>query len=522
MALLLSFVAVASFFNLYSPNIPDLDSFYYSRLAWIYRTRGPFDVDFPWTQYSAIKTFSSSLWYGFGIFLVPFTYFNNLVIGIKLAGVFLTAAALWTYYSAIKISLLKPASLWPFLFFFSAANVTAQFLMVRPQIISLPLSALLFSLLIRRSEITDGPEFSHATAGLTPIFLTSFGIAWFHLNFVWLPVVITCVVVVVRLIVEKKMDLAGTMAIMGGLILGWLARPRAVDAARLLYIQTVEPILAKHMGNSLLWGNENLPLNPIVLTRNFIPFILLWIAAISIAAWMAMKRVRAGSPSKYVLMWSSLALSVGSFFLTMFVARRSYDLWTMFGTLFIAAVYAYLFPLFSWRREKTARNVAMLAILGTFTFMAFDSVSKTTVSMDRFAYPPDMLKEVASWVKKNSQPGDVVFNLHWSHFSPLFFWNQQNYYVGALDPIFQYAYNPSLYWKFHHLSADQAAEQTCGAMVCAPETLEDTYAVLVRDFKAKYLLLSKLQNPLVYDFLENDSRFENKFETGREAVFLIK
>ena len=202
--LLLSFVAVASFFHLYSSNIPDLDSFYYSRLAWIYRTRGPFDVDFPWAQYSASKTFSSSLWYGIGLFLVPFTYFNNLVIGIKLAGVVLTAAALWIYYSAIKISLLKPASLWPFLFFFSAANVTAQFLMVRPQIISLPLSALLFSLLIRRSEITDGPEFSYATASLTPIFLTSFGIAWFHLNFVWLPVVITCVVVVVRFIVEKK------------------------------------------------------------------------------------------------------------------------------------------------------------------------------------------------------------------------------------------------------------------------------------------------------------------------------
>ena len=444
------------------------------------------------------------------------------MIGIKLAGVLLTAAALWTYYSAIKLTGLKTPWFWPFLLFFSAANVTAQFLMAQPQLISLPLSAFLFSLLIRRCKNSGTPELSRPTASLIPIFLTGFGIAWLHLNFVWLPIAICAVVVVVRLILERKIDSGAVMATLGGLIFGWLARPVAFDAARLLYIQTVEQILVKHRGISLLWGTENLPFNPYVLARNFVPFMLLWITAISTAAWMALKRVGGESQGEWVLMWSSLTLSIGSFFLTLFVGRRAYDLWTMFGVLFIAAVYTYLFPRFSFWRERTARNIAMLAIVGAFSFMAFDSAAKTMASMNGIGYPPDTLREVALWLEKNSQPGDIVFNLRWSHFSPLFFWNQQNYYVGGLDPIFQYGYEPSLYWKYHHLSADQAAEQTCGAMVCTPDTLQDTRVVLVRDFKANYLVLSKFQNPLVYDFLENDSHFEKKFETGREAVFLIK
>src|SRR5262249_40239096 len=145
-----SFLAVALFFHLYSQNIPDPDSFYYSRLAWVYRSGSLVNVDFPWIQYSVMKNLSSSLWYGFGILLIPFTYFNDLIFGIKLASIFLTSSALSLYYFAIKLNDLKPAWLWPLLFFFSALNVTGQFLMARPQIVSLPLSFLLFSLLIRR------------------------------------------------------------------------------------------------------------------------------------------------------------------------------------------------------------------------------------------------------------------------------------------------------------------------------------------------------------------------------------
>ena len=138
------------------------------------------------------------------------------------------------------------------------------------------------------------------------------------------------------------------------------------------------------------------------------------------------------------------------------------------------------------------------------------------------AYPPERHKEAALWLKDNSNPGDIVFNVSWSRFSELFFWNQQNYYVGGLDPIFQYAYNPSLYWKYHYLATGLLTDRTCGADACTEEMLEDTYEVLKRDFDAKYVFLSKELKPELNQYLESDSRFEKTFDNGNETIFSLK
>ena len=91
-----------------------------------------------------------------------------------------------------------------------------------------------------------------------------------------------------------------------------------------------------------------------------------------------------------------------------------------------------------------------------------------------------------------------------------------------MDPIFQYAHNPTLYWKFHYISNDDVTKKTCGAIACAASTLEDTHTVLINDFKAKYIVLEKQRNPLVYYYLETDPGYEKKLDTKREALYLIK
>jgi len=509
---------VASIFHFSFLNIPDLDSFYYIRLAWMYRTRGLFDVDFPWIPYSVIKNFSSSLWYGFGIFLIPFTYFDDMVTGIKVAGAFLTIAALSLYYWVMKRDELQMALLWPFLLFFSAPNVMYQFLMTRPQLISLALGPLLFSLLVNRSATADRSESEAARTNIVPLVLTSLGLVWFHLNFIWLAALILAVITVTAWIVEKKLEWRRIAAVVAGALLGWLARPNPLGAAKLLHIQIVQQLLEKQSGLTLLLGRENLPLSSAVFARNFIPFTSLWVLAILIMAGFVVSRVNAQSSAKRILLWSSLTLSFVFFLLTVFVGRRSYNLWAEFGIIFIAGVFTYII---SFRAQRTIRNIAIGAIVGFFIFVASDSTSKTIVSIPRIGYPPDMLRSAALWLKKNSQPGDVVFNLSWSNFSPLFFWNQQNYYVGGLDPIFQYAYDPKLYWKFHHLATNPLAAKTCAAAVCSKETLEDTYEVLVRDFKAKYVVVGKQQRS-AYQFFERDIRFQKQLETKQEVVYLIK
>ena len=392
--------------------------------------------------------------------------------------------------------------------------------MTRPQLLSVALSPLLFSLLVTRTDNPDRSESDSTRRCVVLVFLTSFALTWFHLNFVWLAAVVLTVVTVIAGLVEKRLPWKSIAAVLAGAILGWLARPNPLGAARLLYIQVVQQLLEKQSGLTLLLGTENLPLSSTILFRNFIPFSLLWLSAMVIMAAF-LSHANARSPAQRIFLWSSLALSWIFFLLTVFVGRRSYNLWTAFGVIFIAGVFTYVISSRASLTGRTIRNIAICAIVGISIFLAFDSTSKTINFISRSGYPPDMLRGAALWLKENSRPGDVVFNLRWSNFSPLFFWNQQNHYVGGLDPIFQYAYDPKLYWKFHHLAANPSVWQTCAAAVCSKEMLEDIYEVLVRDFKAKYVVVGK-QHRAAYDFFERDVRFDKKFETNHEAVYLIE
>jgi hypothetical protein len=137
------------------------------------------------------------------------------------------------------------------------------------------------------------------------------------------------------------------------------------------------------------------------------------------------------------------------------------------------------------------------------------------------AWKLDDLKEVSLWLKANTQPGEIVFNVRWDSFHGLFFWNHSNYYINGMDPVFQYAYNENLYWKGHFLATDKADKLTCGKIRCTAEEAEDTHTALVRDFKASYLMLKLSQNPKLYFYLVKDEKFPLVFDNEKEAIFKI-
>lgn len=510
---------VASFFHFGSPNIADLDSFYYIRLAWLYRTRGFFDVDFPWIEHSVIRDLSTSLWYGFGLFMVPFTWFSDLVTGIKVAGALLAVFALSSFYWAVKRAGIRMAVLWPFLFLFSAPNVLYQLIMTRPQLISLALGPLLFAFLIYGPRPAKGAP-ADGIRDVLPLFAIGLAFAWLHLNFIWLPLLILGVVSLTGWIVDKRVDRRRMAAVVAGALLGWLARPNPVGAARLLYVQSAQKLLGGEGDVALLSGGENLPLSTAVLLRNFIPFALLWVAAL-LATIAARSRAKTLPSGHRTLLGSSLALSLVFFLLTVFVGRRSYNLWTAFGVIFIAGAFTHILPLVSSGSRGFLRVAIQCALAGVLLFVAVDSSKRTVDTLSRSGYAPDMHRDTGLWLAEHSLAGDVVFNVRWSHFSPLFFWNQTDHYVAGLDPIFLYAHDRTLYWKFHHIAADPAVGRTCGSAVCGEDTAEDVHAVLVRDFKAKYVVVLKSDRP-AYRFFETDARFRRELETNREAVYRVE
>lgn len=503
------FIALSGVFHFSSANIPDLDSFYYIRLADFYKNQGLFNAGFSWLPYTVINSFSSSLWYGFGVILIPFTVFSDLIFGVKIAGFIFTAAFLSICYVAFKRRGIAGAPFWPLFVFFAAPNVSIHLLMTRPQTISLLLAVPLLFVISRRMPLG--------------IFAVSFLIAWIHLNFAWIPILVAGIFVSLKYILEKKFAWKKFLWASGGVALGFLLRPDPIGAVKLFYVQVLKQILEKQGGLPLLFGAENLPIGSSALFQHFGLFILIWAAAIVAWLYLIFYKSRPDFSDYWknndVFLSAAMSLSIIFFLLTIAVARRAYDFWVLFGVVGIAVVFTYLYLNF---RKTPQLKWLKFFIAALFIFMMINSGTRTINNMQNNAYKPNLLEKSAFWLKENSNEGDVVFNVHWSHFSPLFFWNQKNYYVGGLDPIFQYEYNPSLYWKFHYLSADIVTSKTCGADACTESMLEDTYDVLKKDFNAKYIVLDGGQNPAVNSFLEKDPKFEKKFTEGSYNVYSIK
>ena len=507
-AVFISVIAVTVFLHLLSSNIPDPDSFYHIRHAWLYRTTSLTSTAFPWTYFSVIQTFASDIWYGFHLFLLPFSYLD-LILGIRIAGVVLTVLLLLGFYWLGKRHRWELAEFWPFFLLLAVPNTLFNFLAVRPHTLSLFFSLMLLSFA--------------AVGSWQSVFWASFGITFFHLGLFWIvPVIvfITCGVQLLEKLIYKdtKVRWHNILSAFGGMAIGWALRPRPIAAAKLAYVQIVKLLFEKTGDLPLTFGKELSPIGGTELISTSALFLIFWTAAFVFTVWVIInypRRLKEMPSPERILFLSSGLISLLFWGMALFLARRSMVQWVAFGTVFIAMAYTYILPK---DFKKYGLGFFVVVLMAMFPY----AVYRHNLNMKYVAFEPKEFIEVSEWLKENSNPGDIVFNVHWDNFPSLFLWNQKNYYVGGMDPIFQYEYSPDLYWKFYYLSQDLMTDKTCGSFPCLRSDLEETYGVLVKDFNAKYIVAEEWRNPKLFRYLEGDPRFEKAFTGPYESVFGIK
>ncbi len=500
---ILSLAIIASALQFSTPNIADPDAFYHLAHAKIYAERGIFYAEFPWAQFSVIKDLKADIWYGFHLFLIPFTYIPNGILGIKIAGAFITLLTLLAFYwSLIKLNLKWPLASTLFLILI-APDVMYRLTMTRPHNLTLALVVIIFALIWTRGR---GFLFS----------LLGFLSAWLHIALSWLPIFINLISNLVLKTRREPIPWKNTVYLAAGSIIGVLARPHPWGALKLAYIQVVDIIFIKFQNIPLAFGRELKPPYLDTFLRNTLPLAIIIIVSLIV---YRIVRSRLGDPkSKHYqnIFFSSLAISFIFFFITTFVARRSYDIFIGFGLIAAAAT------LTLWsKQEKPGSNKKILAGLIIIVGLAGLNSIPVFKKYNRDAWTPTYLKTSALWLKENTQPGEIVFHTNWDQFGSLFFWNQQNYYINGMDPIFQYAYDPALYWKNHFMFSDKAYSHTCGRLKCTAAETENTPQVLAQDFKASYIVLRKAQNPNTFINWVAKKTFPLVFETKSEVIFKI-
>lgn len=490
--------------------VPDTDAFYHIRHAWIYQTEGVLQNAFPWAQYSVINKYSSDIWYGFHISIIPFTYFKDLLNGMGIGSRFVTAASLILAFAALKRLKVKWPIFWLLIFAITSADLLYRLTMLRPHPLSLGLALLLFAFLQKQSE---NESFANKKT-LLAVFVVSLAFSWIHLSLSWLPILVLLTTLLPEILQKQGMDWKKGLAVIVGLAAGLFLRPNPLGAAKLAYIQVVQLLFEKQGEVPLRFGRELTPFFFENFADQLIPITILLLISALLFIWkrkIITKRINTA-------IISSAILSLIFFILTFAVARRSNEVFIGFGILFTALVFTHVFPLLNKRSWQY--SIAAIAAIVAIIYMPI----KTIYRFDTYvanAFEPHRFEDLANWLKENTQPGEVVFNIHWDRFAQLFFWNYSNYYINGMDPIFQYAFDPSLYWKTHFFAIDAASAFTCGKVRCTAEEVENTPLVLKRDFKVNYLMAEKLRSPKFYEYIDGAREFKKVFENEQEALFKL-
>ena len=522
---------VSRFLHALSAATSTADAFYHLRHADLYASHGLFMTAFPWVSCSVISKFAGDIWYGFHLILIPFTQLPEgllqflfvkapeAIIRTKVAAIFLLVVLLVTLYLAMRRSKVAYPYLWPFLFLFSSGTTIYRQAAVRPQLISIGLSVLLFSLLV--------------SGGVWGVFFTCLALTFFHLSFFWLAILLAGVVALFKWRIEKVIEWRKLAAVPAGLLVGLLLRPNPIGAAKILYVQIIQLIIEKQQGVQLLFGRELFPLKGEELFSDYGLFLTLWLGGMLVGLILLLPHRRMLAPQQRLFLWGSSALALLFFGMTMAMSARAADQWVPFAVTSLAAIFTCAVELKRRRAEQTTRLARPLphpalkflphALAVLLLFGMFLAVKPAYVDQMHYGAKQYRYKDAADWLRLNSFSGEVVFDVNWGHFPYLFYWNQQNYYIGGMDPIFQYAYSKELYWKAHHLAKSEGVEYTWGTSSTAPENPEDTFTVLRRDFRAAYLLVDGYDTPKLLDYVMQDPRFELYFQNpaARTAVFRL-
>src|SRR5690606_26047769 len=67
--------------------------------------------------------------------------------------------------------------------------------------------------------------------------------------------------------------------------------------------------------------------------------------------------------------------------------------------------------------------------------------------------PYERFKEAGRWLKENTIKNEIVYNVSWSDFPQLFYWNNHNTYVCGLDPNFILRYDEKLAQTYFNIAS---------------------------------------------------------------------
>lgn len=471
------FVALFGYFltiQLGSRHLACIDVFFHMKLALLMRERG-FIRDFPWMQFTVFRDHWVDQHFLFHLLLIPFTFFDNLVFGAKLAAATFAASALTAFTFFLRRRAPYPL-FWLLFLVASSSGFLYRMNMVRGQSL-----AIVFFLVFLGALLEKRPR----TA-----FVVGFLFVWTYQLFLLLaPMALVVVFASVR--DECRPALRAPVFGLLGVVAGMVLNPFFPYNLTFLYQHAVVKVMNRaRLGVGGEWGPFE---SWTVVSENALVFVALGVLGLFLL-------LRPGRVSRTTLALAGIA---SIFFFMLMHSRRFIEYWPPFALLFVASGLADLVP---WDRIRRANGFrpGLAAAVALFSVLAVRNHRQAVEDLNS-NLPPDRYRAGAEWLAAHSSPGEVVFTTDWDDFAELFFYNHQNTYLVGLDPTFMLVYNSALFYEW-----DQIANGALG----------DAAPTIRRDFNARYVFTDYAH----VDFIElanRDPKFSPVFRDQECAIYEI-
>ncbi len=471
----------------YCQYVYDGDNFYHLGHASLYWENGPFYRNFPWVTYSVISQHNSDIWWGFHVLLAPLTALKDKVLILAAGPAYLMLLNLIISRTAVVrlgfnhwygLAML-PASL----------GFLTRMDTVRPQVLSAALLVLIFA-----AFVTD-------STGLAILGSALLGLV--HPTLAYMMVMVGIFTFFQRGLYKKQWNPWLELSCLAVALAVGCIRPGLVDGLQLLKVQLLDLAQVRKAGEVKNFGVELDKGNIPYFVRAFLSPIIVF--AIGLVTWL---RFRDKEKDTAVL-WACLGVVGLALMLSFAITRRGVDQFAPFTILATILIF---------HQCKGIRKFAA-AVVGIHAAYVLSMMCLQSATRTHNKNATDF-RAATEWLQAHTKPGELVGQSVWSDFGPLFYWDKQNRFFGGMDPIFQYRYDPAMYWRMTLTCAGRDMGKTSPYdPMKVPDKEEPISVVYPRDMKTKWMFCSTGWGDAVQDELKKDPKAKIRYEDANVRIY---
>ncbi|WP_461829928.1 hypothetical protein [Aquifex sp.] len=441
---------ISLFLQFASPFFVGIDSYFHIKFSEILKKEGFID-SLPWLYYTIHREEFRNHHLLFHYLLIPFTFGENLILLGKIAASVFMSLAWFAFYLILKALKVPFAYIWGIILFLSSHPFLYRLSMLRVQSLSLLFLLLLILFHLKRNYVG--------------IFVVSLLYVYLYDGFP-LALAIAVSFSLGKFLLDKNIEIKNIVFTGAGILTGLVINPYFPDNILSFFFNIYRTLFLKEEGIRL--GIEWYPYTTWGLVENSLLSLLLLFILVLFLPFAG--KVRA---HEYGLLVISLA-----FLFLLFKSRRFIEYAPAFISLAFASIVLTRIP----------KKIVILALLIFIPFSTYHALR--AYKLIEKVPSPERYKPASVWLLRNTEPKEIVFNADWDDFPFLFFYNQKNYYVVGLDPMYMYKYDKKLYRLYQKITKGK---------------IKNPSRVILSVFKSRYVFVDKYHRRFIRN-LERDSR----------------